>query len=132
MSAINTNAINTNYPVPGVNNSSQGFRDNFTSIKNNLNIAGTEISDLQNKEKSLKQLLIDNGAGVIDGTLHRCVISLQDGRTVVDWQSIAARFEPSRQLITAHTSTGEPFYSVRMSAKKTRSYLVRKKSQNVI
>jgi hypothetical protein len=49
MSTINTNAIDGNYPVPGKNNSSQGFRDNFTSIKNNLNIAATEITDLQNK-----------------------------------------------------------------------------------
>lgn len=48
MSAINTNGINVNYPVPGVNNNSQGFRDNFTSIKTNLNAAGTEITDLQN------------------------------------------------------------------------------------
>lgn len=49
MSAINTNGIRTNYPVPGVNNDSQGFRDNFTSIKNNLDSASTEITDLQNK-----------------------------------------------------------------------------------
>jgi len=49
MSAINTNGIKTNYPVPGVNNDSQGFRDNFTSIKNNLDSAGTEITDLQSK-----------------------------------------------------------------------------------
>jgi hypothetical protein len=49
MSSINTNNLNVNYPVPGVNNSTQGFRDNFTSIKTNLNTAGTEITDLQNK-----------------------------------------------------------------------------------
>jgi len=49
MSSINTNNINVNYPVPGVNNTTQGFRDNFTSIKTNLNAAGTEITDLQNK-----------------------------------------------------------------------------------
>lgn len=48
-SAINTNGINVNYPVPGINNSSQGFRDNFSAIKTDLNIAGTEITDLQNK-----------------------------------------------------------------------------------
>ena len=48
MSTINTNAINVNYPIPGVNNNSQGFRDNFASIRNNLNIAATEITDLQN------------------------------------------------------------------------------------
>ena len=49
MSTINTNSIDVNYPVPGVNNSSQGFRDNFASIKNNLNIASSEITDLQTK-----------------------------------------------------------------------------------
>lgn len=49
MSAINTGPIDVNYPVPGVNNNSQGFRTNFTAIKNNLTIAGNEISDLQNK-----------------------------------------------------------------------------------
>jgi len=49
MSTINTNSINVNYPVPGVNNNSQGFRDNFASIVTNLNTAGTELTDLQNK-----------------------------------------------------------------------------------
>lgn len=49
MSTINTNSIDINYPIPGINNSTQGFRDNFTSVKQNLDIASTEISDLQNK-----------------------------------------------------------------------------------
>lgn len=47
MSTINTNGLNVNYPVPGVNNNSQGFRDNFASIKTNLDVAGNEITDLQ-------------------------------------------------------------------------------------
>jgi len=49
MSSINTNGINVNYPIPGVNNNSQGFRNNFASIKTNLDTAATEITDLQNK-----------------------------------------------------------------------------------
>jgi hypothetical protein len=49
VSQINTNGINVNYPVPGENNSSQGFRDNFGQITTNLNTAATEITDLQNK-----------------------------------------------------------------------------------
>lgn len=49
MSTINTSGIDVNYPIPGTNNSSQGFRDNFASIKNNLNIAANEITDLQTK-----------------------------------------------------------------------------------
>jgi hypothetical protein len=48
-SAINTGTINVSYPIPGVNNSSQGLRDNFTGTKDNLDIAANEITDLQNK-----------------------------------------------------------------------------------
>lgn len=47
-SAINTNGINVNYPVPGINNSSQGFRDNFSVIRTDLNTAASEITNLQN------------------------------------------------------------------------------------
>lgn len=63
MSAINTNSINVNYPVPGVNNSTQGFRDNFSSIKNNLNTAAEEITDLQSKsilKSALTGTLLNN------------------------------------------------------------------------
>ena len=63
MSTINTNGIDANYPVPGVNNNSQGFRDNFASIKTNLNTAGAEISDLQNKavvKQALTGTVINN------------------------------------------------------------------------
>lgn len=49
MSTINTNGLNVNYPIPGENNSTQGFRDNFAAIKTNLDTASTEITDLQNK-----------------------------------------------------------------------------------
>lgn len=56
MSSINTNGINVNYPVPGQNNSTQGFRDNFANIRENLNTASSEITDLQNKVL-LKQAL---------------------------------------------------------------------------
>lgn len=49
MSAIDTGQIDTAYPVPGINNSSQGFRTNFTAIKSGLDTASTEITDLQTK-----------------------------------------------------------------------------------
>ena len=48
-SSINPQNINGNYPVAGQDNDSQGFRDNFTNIKNNLSFAKTELEDLQNK-----------------------------------------------------------------------------------
>ena len=63
MSAINTNGLDVNYPIPGQNNSSQGFRNNFASIKTNLDTAGTEISDLQNKvvvKSALDNTIVNN------------------------------------------------------------------------
>jgi hypothetical protein len=40
--------IDGTFPVAGQDNSSQGFRDNFTAIKNNFTDAKAEIEDLQN------------------------------------------------------------------------------------
>jgi len=63
MSQINTSGINVNYPVPGINNNSQGFRDNFAAIRNNLNVSATEITDLQNKvvlKAALDNTVLDN------------------------------------------------------------------------
>lgn len=66
MSNINTNSLNVNYPVPGVNNNSQGFRDNFAAIKTNLDIASSEVSDIQNKavfKSALANTTINNDMG---------------------------------------------------------------------
>lgn len=46
-SAINYVAVNTSYPVPGIDNDSQGFRDNFSAISNALSVAKTELTALQ-------------------------------------------------------------------------------------
>lgn len=48
-SSINPNNIDGNYPVAGQDNDSQGFRDNFTNIKNNLTYSKSEIEDLDRK-----------------------------------------------------------------------------------
>ena len=46
-SNINTTNINESYPVAGVDNDSQGFRDNFATVKNNFVSAKSEIESLQ-------------------------------------------------------------------------------------
>lgn len=48
-SNINPYSVDGTFPVAGQDNSSQGFRDNFTNIKNNFISASAEISDLQSK-----------------------------------------------------------------------------------
>jgi hypothetical protein len=46
-SNISTAGINTSYPIAGQDNDTQGFRDNFSSIKYNFTAAATEITALQ-------------------------------------------------------------------------------------
>jgi hypothetical protein len=48
-SQINPNNIDGTYPVAGQDNDSQGFRDNFTNIRNNFTFTKAELEDLQNK-----------------------------------------------------------------------------------
>tara|TARA_S200000501_G_scaffold350254_1_gene367099 strand:- start:740 stop:1303 length:564 start_codon:yes stop_codon:yes gene_type:complete len=45
--------IDGTYPKAGQDNSSQGFRDNFASIKNNFTEAVTEIVDLQTNKANM-------------------------------------------------------------------------------
>ena len=48
-SNINPTNIDGSYPIAGQDNDSQGFRDNFTNIRTNLQYSKMEIEDLQNK-----------------------------------------------------------------------------------
>ena len=41
------------FPIAGQDNSSQGFRDNFTAIRNNFTEAQTEITNLQTNKANL-------------------------------------------------------------------------------
>ena len=45
--------VDGTYPTAGQDNSSQGFRDNFSAIKNNFTEAKTEIESLQTNKASL-------------------------------------------------------------------------------
>lgn len=70
MSNINSSGVNINYPIPKVNNNSQGFRDNFSAIKSNLDQAGFELSELQGK------VLLKSAIGpILDNNMNNTLIS---------------------------------------------------------
>jgi hypothetical protein len=48
-SNINFSNVDETYPISGIDNDSQGFRDNFTVIKQSLQSAKSEIDELQSK-----------------------------------------------------------------------------------
>ena len=52
-SNINTTNLDETYPVAGQDNNSQGFRDNFSTIKTNFATAKTEIETLQTNTAKL-------------------------------------------------------------------------------
>ena len=65
-SNINPFNIDGTFPVAGQDNASQGFRDNFTNVRNNLGYAKSEIEDLQNKailKTSLTGATLSNDMG---------------------------------------------------------------------
>jgi len=65
-SNINPNNIDGTYPVAGQDNDSQGFRTNFTNIRNNFTNAKSEIEDLQGKvilKSALTGTTLNNNMG---------------------------------------------------------------------
>jgi hypothetical protein len=83
-----------------------------------LALIKAQMAQLSAEEKQLKEALTASGLDAIDGTAHRAAVSHCAGRVSIDWETIAAKFSPSRQLIAAHTSTGAPSAVVRVSARK--------------
>ena len=76
-SQINPNNIDGNYPVAGVPNNTQGFRDNFTNTSTNFQYAADEINELQSKtllKAALTGTTLDNNMN--DGLIY--AVKLQD------------------------------------------------------
>ena len=68
--------IDGTYPKSGQDNSSQGFRDNFNSIKNNFTEAQTEITNIQTNKANLDS--VNNFGG---NMIHNAVLK-DNGETV--------------------------------------------------
>lgn len=76
-----SNNINVLYPVPGVDNDTQGFRDNFASIKNALQLAAQELTQLDLTSVKLND---ENDYGY-DGSIYRGVLKATGiAGTVID------------------------------------------------
>ena len=75
--------VDGTYPKAGQDNSSQGFRDNFTAIKNNFTEAKSEIEDMQTNKASLNQSSNFNNNEVLQ-----------------------AKFKDTSEVVFAHGTTG--------------------------
>jgi hypothetical protein len=77
--------IDEAFPVAGVDNESQGFRDNFDLIKTALTVANTEITDLQDTTAKI------NAANAFSGNQ----ISNADLLTVTEKAVVKGQYQPS-------------------------------------
>ena len=75
--------VDGTYPKAGRDNSSQGFRDNFSAIKTNFTEAKTEIEDLQTNKASLNA-----------------------SSDFADNEVIGAKFKDTSEVVFGHGTTG--------------------------
>jgi hypothetical protein len=76
------------------------------------------IADMKKRCEAIRTELEDAGLSEIDGQQYRASFAQVAGRTLIDWETIAAKFKPSAQLIRAHTKTGKPSTRLNVTARK--------------
>ena len=64
--------IDEAYPVAGVDNDTQGFRDNFNTIKAALTVAKTELSDFKNHGVRKDVSNTFASTAIVDASLDTC------------------------------------------------------------
>jgi histidinol-phosphate/aromatic aminotransferase/cobyric acid decarboxylase-like protein len=77
------------------------------------------LATMKKEADTLRAELEDAGLDNIDGQLYRVNFAQVAGRTLTDWKTIAERLKASRQLIAAHTTTGEPGTRMTVKARQT-------------
>lgn len=65
-----------------------------------------EINRLKAQADNIKTLLKEEGAGRYEGEAFASLVYYVKGATKTNWQAIAEHVGYSRQLLTAHTTTG--------------------------
>lgn len=77
-SAINAAQIDETFPVAGIDNPSQGFRDNFNYIKIGLEVAAGEITDLQNGTAKVNEDNDFNGVRIENAEVNKLYGTVYD------------------------------------------------------
>jgi hypothetical protein len=80
-----------------------------------LGAINAAITTLQDDAELIRAELEAAGLTTIEGQIFRASFAQVAGKTLTDWATIAKRFNPSPQLIRAHTKTGKE--STRMTIK---------------
>ena len=77
------------------------------------------IAQSKAEAETLRAELEAAGLKEIEGDLYRVAFADCKGATKVNWKAIASKLQPSRQLVKAHTSTGEDSIRMTVTARPT-------------
>jgi hypothetical protein len=88
-SNINDTGIDATYPLAGVDNDSQGFRDNFSIIKDNFTAAKAEIETLQNTSAKLSTNNDFQGNNIVNANLNNVTSNYYNGGTLIASQNVS-------------------------------------------
>jgi hypothetical protein len=80
-----------------------------------LGAIDSQIKALTKQADILKAAIKSQGPERYNGSEFSALVFESEGRTVTDWRAVAEHFNPSRQLITAHTETGSPVRSIKLA-----------------
>jgi hypothetical protein len=84
-----------------------------------LGVLHAALADMKREADQLRTELEDAGLDSIEGQLYRVNFAQVAGRTLTDWKTISERLKASRQMIAAHTTTGEPSTRMTVKARQT-------------
>lgn len=92
---------------------SKAKTQDLTGMADELGCLRAQKKTLEAREKEIRDVLIDAGIEVLEDEtfLAKRVESM---RELIDWKAVAAKLEPSHQLVTAHTTEKE-IISIRTS-----------------
>jgi hypothetical protein len=88
-SNIISDTIDAAYPIAGVDNDTQGFRDNFQVIKTGLATATSEVTTLQSTTAKLNASNDFNGTNIADANIQLQTSQYHSVGTVVAGQNIS-------------------------------------------
>lgn len=88
----------------------------LVGLADELGMIRATMADLKDREGQIRNTFIKAGIKALEDEQFRAVV-VESLRTTIDWKAVAAKLEPSRQLVTAHT-TEKDVISIRVNARR--------------
>jgi len=102
-----------------MNNTNTVVNVDFSGLVDELGLIKAQAAELKSREDAIKAQLTDAGFSVLEGKFFRAAVSICERQPKTDWEAVAVKLAPSRQLIAAHTHAQDSYVAVRVSARKS-------------